>query len=390
MSRWDSGPSESFFGILKIESLIMDTSSATSRPRRLACALAVLLLSTWLGCSNDQVSGDRGDTGSPVPDTLGDGHVASDIFDGDSSRGGDPDGGTTGDAPHDSQADAADADRDTVLDDCTCPDPSMACVVDGSSIVCGPDPAQSCSSSSECPDGLGCMSGRCVCDPIAQGEQACLPVCQTDTDCPSLFRCSLEGRCVTPPPCQSDTMCPQSKWCVQVDDSIDRYCTTTGPREDGEACERDEQCLSGKCLGTCLTRCLQDSDCQTGRHCSVDYGYCTSRSCRTECPADGVCDGDKCHDKLCRSSGDCATSDCFVGPNIPGSEVGGCLPDEESYCKTNEFRTRSDDPFCRLPVLCEDGSECPLGYTCVVNDHPSDPYRAVWCSRRVAEWSWPP
>lgn len=226
-----------------------------------------------------------------------------------------------------------------------------------------------------CPDGFGvCMAGeRCDCDG-EWGSLECAPNCTTMEDCPHDAFCGPGGKCVEQPGCTTDAQCPLGMWC------LDSICKRAGERLFGEACDTMEQCASGVCSSQgCRRRCHLDSDCPEGEACTGNRNICTQGevSCSGVCPEETNCRGSVCEGARCNWTDDCVTGDCQVDPEYT---TGHCLSNEQS-CKPNEYRSKEDDPYCRIFLECERDEDCPSGYTCESNGWDGIPYHRNLCSR---------
>jgi hypothetical protein len=135
-----------------------------------------------------------------------------------------------------------------------------------------------CASASECAYGLGCAGSPRVCKPLpALGEpcpdrqcrdegtycelstQTCAPLgldgdpCTASDACSPFFSCDrVQQRCrrgaAVGEPCASTLQCASAATYCDVGTGS---CTARKP--EGQACERDDECTSASCLGTCAS-----------------------------------------------------------------------------------------------------------------------------------------
>lgn len=139
----------------------------------------------------------------------------------------------------------------------------------------------------------------------------------------------------------------------------------------GAACQVDDQCLTGRCLGgTC--QCDQDGDCPTGQSCfkpAVGKNFCSrtdlaiGAACtrESECRSDH-CEGGRC---VCRRDGDCPTGQVcrspITGPNrcevgTDGTLALGAACQNDNQCKSGQC----EGDLC----VCRSDSDCSTGQSC--------------------------
>ncbi|MGB0680237.1 MAG: S1 family peptidase, partial [Polyangiales bacterium] len=176
---------------------------------------------------------------------------------------------------------------------------------------CVPDDSQAAGQSrlgAACAVPADCASGRCLA--VAQSRY-CTQVCSDSEACPAQYRCRA-GQCVRGVlqglggPCQRDDDCLSAHRCVR--DGLPqpwctRACRATAPcpvgyaceagrcfprlRLLGERCERDAECLAGRCAPvqgrqTCVRSCSAQSLCPAGFECQpstddVQESLCVDR-----------------------------------------------------------------------------------------------------------------
>lgn len=275
--------------------------------------------------------------------------------------------------------------------------------VDG---VCGGQPADSCSSDTDCPDGYECNPFSDECEPE---DNSSTIDCQNNTDCDGDDVCE-DGQCVPDgsgggedcdleaADCTGDTpfLDDQSCQCVECagsadcdgDDEqcVDGFCTD----DDGGGGDNggDDGCVSGQTCGA------------AGGSCGGDYPYCIDDCC-VECIGAADCDGDDIctQDGVCGSSSGCTDeSDCPVGYDC---DNGQCVaPDAGASCSSDA--DCPDGQFCDPSTSeCVDlGGDMGCGMcnddcTC---DHPDltcDGFMCVGCTWLTGgecgddEWCWP-
>ncbi|MBI3201289.1 MAG: hypothetical protein HYZ29_07060 [Myxococcales bacterium] len=179
-------------------------------------------------------------------------------------------------------------------------DSSEVCLDEVSTGVPGGQCMRACSGTT-CPGDLLCLEFT----PGMADSDGCARKCTTSKDCPSGQICqTLEsgGPLVCMPLCQSDSDCPAVKKC----DPYSGFCLATpkyeGSKETGEACADDKECKSELCLagiaafpgGYCSAFCsLEKQGCPQGSHCMPiwsdvgDQGLCLKKctdvsECRPE------------------------------------------------------------------------------------------------------------
>lgn len=186
------------------------------------------------------------------------------------------------------------------------------------------DFGEACRSDDQCRSGR-CLGGTCQCDqdrdcPTGQrcfkpvvGANSCAPTdrplgasCNRDAECRS-DHCE-GGECV----CRHDGDCPNGQVCRTPITGRNRCeAGSDGNLTIGNACERNDQCKSGRCEGgRCV--CSSDNDCATGQSCFTPItgpNFCesTTLALGASCNRDSQCRSDKCQGGACRCNKD---SDC--------------------------------------------------------------------------------
>jgi len=213
-----------------------------------------------------------------------------------------------------------------------------------------------CADRTPCDDGV--VNNFCL-DLDGDGVSHCEPACQNSTDCRDSYLCSARGE-LNPSEesigvclgyCASDEVCGAGAECSEYAGT----CVAEGtvPTEGavtGEACEEDDDCISGWCLpetapdgsatgwtgGACLVRCelaagwnsndlfFESSfpiDCEGGNTCFPNGDY-TARSegvCLTSCTTDADCRASEGY--FCRRTYE-------VGSGMRTFDTGVCFPME--------------------------------------------------------------
>lgn len=233
-------------------------------------------------------------------------------------------------------------------------------------------------------------SGRC------QSAGRAWVECDADSDCPSDEKC-IRYTCGA---CNDHSDCGEGQRCREKD----LICVTANGA-NGEACERDGQCINACISGTCADRrapgqrcwnnadcisrlcqgevcgCIEDAQCNAGQRCKSDRTCVTTQGVDgTPCTADGQC-LNACYQGICRARGDygdgCDTpADCRPhSTNCPGrcdvgfgtTGTGRCIPTEGcgtegDYCTHRHHCTSgncdqpnasSSDPQISVQGTCE-------------------------------------
>ena len=253
-----------------------------------------------------------------------------------------------------------------------------------------------------CPQIL-CMEGTIPHDTDGDGcDDACLPECLDDADCPAGMLCQLEEYC---PPCvygvpACDMPCWLTGVCVDACPQILCQDGTLPYDSDGDGCD-----------DTCLKQCFDSDDCAPGQKCEP-YTWCLCGSdplCDAPCLLTGVCigptvcevqilcvagtlpvdtDGDGCDDACKAPCED--VCDCYDNPDLEFStpcplmcmncgnfwtcEAGLCEencgfipPDLTQMCKEE----CTSDADCPDGYYCEQQWDCPCtGFNCLVACQP--------------------
>ena len=263
------------------------------------------------------------------------------------------------------------------------------CTVDfcnQSSDVCVNDPADM-----HCDDGNVCTVNTC--DAVLGCQTTALSgdACDDDDICTGPDTCQ-SGECTgSPISCFDDNPCTVTGSCHQVLGCLN------SPVEDGQACGSNGTCLNGQCAESCT----DNSECNDGIACTVDFcdvsiGRCRQLSDNEYCDDGAWCNGseickpmsgceqgmapvcddnndctaDSCDessrrcsfdpiDILCDDGNECTTDSCSV-------EVGGCnnIPNELTSCDDGNICTENDmcyNGYCQGNIVfCGEESECVL------------------------------
>lgn len=270
-----------------------------------------------------------------------------------------------------------------------------------------------------CTAGQQCQSGFCLSD-VRSSQKFCAGVCATDTSCVLAHECMLMGGeslcqssdvgqpCSQPSECANDACignaqtgvghctktcssaadCPAGYACTNL--SGTKYCVNVSM-----TCTSGMDCLTGLCLidygfPACTVPCVASTDCPKGYICDTDpYGnwYCVPPTMGTG-GLGATCNGTTltCQSGLCL--GNYCTVECGVTRPVgqwcpPGF---GCAPagngtDYFLVCSTagtlgfgetcaagnqcaSALCREMSDATMECSRFCNDGVECPTGYTC--------------------------
>ena len=235
------------------------------------------------------------------------------------------------------------------------------------------DLGTTCEGDGECPDGQGCVEGRCR---APEGEDSGVPVDVGPTDAgrdagpddPDLGpnrdtgpQRDTGGPAVCDPPCPGNQTCDeQLAFCIEAD-----------PCQAPEDCHEGRLCHEGACSDPC-----GPADCPLGRICSPEEQVCLRPdACDAEgnCPTPGwACLAGRCHPP-CEEGGcpsprmDCDewTHQCVEAPIC--FEDLDCLGDRvciDGACQRPAERCFGDED-CPGDWVCGDGGQCepPAGCT---------------------------
>ena len=144
-------------------------------------------------------------------------------------------------------------------------------------------------------------------------------------------------------------------------------------------CGFGETCLDGVCQGR---SCSSSAGCPVGSHCSG--GSCVS-GCEgdQDCYPDSICTEGACVARGCRNT----TLDCAFG-EFCDVNTGECYAASSYYCKPCVYGSSDEDQcgaegnlcypwgqygdFCG--VECEETTDCPAGYDCLVVSNETGPF----------------
>ncbi|MCB9591570.1 MAG: matrixin family metalloprotease [Sandaracinaceae bacterium] len=271
-----------------------------------------------------------------------------------------------------------------------------------------------------CPSGQECVSGRCetamgdgtICSPCSgdsdcggagdlclgypDGGNFCGRACSSDADC-SGDRCLSTsggvrqcGRVVgTNVSCTMTGGCTRDSDCSSGERCSGGSCVPAGMGAAlGQPCEAQTDCQSGLCRGGACTSTCNWADptgsCPSGFYCDADDSVCDAAYC-TAGSAGGGADGASCGADTDCASGLCASGRC-AAPCIPGGAIGcpsglacqvgtlacrgscqrsGALGDPcetNGDCTTGICATRDEGNFCT--DFCTPTAPCPSGFSC--------------------------
>jgi len=244
-----------------------------------------------------------------------------------------------------------------------------------------------CNALNPCDVGYRCdWENNCVCT----DREVCGLACDGECGCPNEYECiASSDTCEPELPCISDSMCVGDEKC-QRSTSRGYYCRIPVGLDDGEQCDRNEDCASQICeTNICLERCNRNADCQDGQYCQVfsRLGGCVvDRDC-FECDGPNqICHGPSCL-TACLTSGDC-DDDCYSILSAP--LISYCKREWNYDCESNEFYVGGEGPgiYCVIHQPCRIGvTDCPTDYECIGMDRldMGMPYDASigLCARNV-------
>lgn len=246
-----------------------------------------------------------------------------------------------------------------------------------------------CDDKTFCPYGQTCQNGRCApetntafCDPCERSEDCgsadnycllnssydpqnpssgserfCGVGCTNEADCPSGYRCG-GVILLTQNPCTSDSECGgNGRRCVLGEGDLRGFCTCVESRDCSlpeqvpsqcnkscsglglQPCQRNEDCFSGNCVGSCQNpagqRCSTEADCQPLEVCRpglLGAGKVCATDGITPCQsaADCVCSAGRCVQtgRSCRTAADCDLA-CVDNGCVLGS---ACAPIQGLLC----------------------------------------------------------
>jgi hypothetical protein len=226
---------------------------------------------------------------------------------------------------------------------------------DETDVDCGGKDCSPCPQGKHCLSGSDCATGACV-------DAYCCESSCTDASNPHCVSCGLPGKqgLCTPVPksvdvlnCAITATCDGvgeclyvpglghfGKFCTQDADCYNHTCAGGYCKlADGDPCNDDVACRTGRCAANVCTPCTVSTQCASNV-CNVAVGACALPG-GAPCAADTDCAEDSC------------TADQYCdGPATP------CVPSE---CKTH---------FCSSGscVQCMSGDPCPLGTACTAGE----------------------
>ena len=262
----------------------------------------------------------------------------------------------------------------------------------GSDAPGGPDAGASCTKSSQCAAGEGCISNHCTplpcggCQPdeVCQDSGTCAPAqgagCPS-AGCPAGYTCNNNHVCSKP--CAVDRDCgdpklvcnPNSGTCAQCVFDSNCASVTGKPRCDA---------TSGNCVA-----CLQPIDCTSALG-SGHYCDPTTHACAAGCKVNGDCNlanGERCDGATATTPGKCiqctvATegTDCNVAAPACDSNGKCVICTADKYCNPATPRCEPTSKTCVqcLPVHNATGEDCGYQFTGSPQP-PKDPHNALTC-----------
>jgi hypothetical protein len=328
-------------------------------------------------------------------------------------------GGTAGDTPV--PVCRGNAGVVTVSGPCGCSDDcngTEICADEGSTGI----PGGLCVADALCESDAACPAGtRCI--TLEPGVSGCSPECARTADCAAGRYCTRvqDGAPLTCLPlCQSDVDCPVLGTCDRYTGICGMYGVHPGEGEIGDPCETSRDCVSGVCLpdeifpgGTCRAACsVERQGCPAGSTCAPIYEDDDQGWCLKSCESHGDCrDGYACHDfdllfrgvsmgrLICApetGTGECQTS----APSPSTGEPCGCDRDCDSgqfcvseidegwargacsrWCTTNADCVEGTECVGELQCMkpCETSDDCGVGRTCALDGDSGNTYCIPYC-----------
>ncbi|MEZ4268510.1 MAG: hypothetical protein R3F39_19265 [Myxococcota bacterium] len=241
-----------------------------------------------------------------------------------------------------------------------CPGPNDFCSLAPNKSKCVPTKGwnEICLNNFECTTG-NCYSSVCVlCDEqsdctsnewcdldiLNPDDNACLPKGELGDDCGANLQC-LSGKCASGScvkPCANESGCGATEYC---DDTF-LFCKPKAA--NGQGCSNNDVCLSGNCWLTVCSECDEQSDCGSGKFCSLDPVPPINSTCVTK----------KANSSSCASNIECASGNCWL------TVCSEC--DEQSDCGADQFCTL--DPVPPINSTCKakkaNGESCGTKVEC--------------------------
>ena len=211
---------------------------------------------------------------------------------------------------------------------------------------------------------------------FASAQAALGASCENNTDCLSR-KCQGSGnnrQCV----CNVDAHCPNGQFCNNR--LGQNRCLADRTLAVGASCDKNKECVSGKCQGTGDDRqcvCNVDSDCSSGQFCNNRIGQnrCLDRGSLNL--GDACSNNTDCRSLKCQGTGNnrqCVCdidSDCDdgefcnrrIGRNMceaEGTLLLGALCDNNSQCQSAKCQGSGDNRRC----VCDVDSDCASGEFC--------------------------
>lgn len=299
--------------------------------------------------------------------------------------------------------------------------------------ICCPSGKTCCKFNSDCGSGKVCSDYYCTEPPAYDcGDGFCgsnedCRICETDCRCESSKCCSpysgenpdshgcvasgsytlkpsgfftpdiccngksTSGDCCQDSDCKSEEICHENS-CIREEELKQQL----APRENGERCKSNNQCVSGYCgkvdeyRSVCCESgrscCLFDDDCPSGETCSSERSNCFGAwekpegdSCKRNEECEGYCSKSPGFPGYCCSSGKtCCFADdhcpkehkCDTSNPIGLNKIYHCIPKTLEEIKSADGKSCKTSSDCYLSSSwCNKGVCCPHGKSCCKDDY---------------------